>query len=519
MTTGARAADQILRLSIGGEPQSIDPSLAHDLRSVELLRQLTRPLVYFDKDLKLVPGLASSWDVTPDGTQITFHLRDAKYSNGDPIVAEDFVYSWKRVLDPRIAAEYAYVMEDVAGAAELLEIDTEAPPADAEIDALLAKVGVSAPDARTFVVKLAAPAAYFLSIATLWVAAPIQKAWIEQEGATEAGKYVSSGPFILETWEHNAKIALVPNPQWYGDKPKLARIEYTVIEDATAALNAYEAGNIDVAGLPATDIARICGDPTLKSQMVATSTAGFELEREDSLFRKSVHLRRAFSMAIDKQTLIDTVRQGAATLAGSPVPPGIVGHQPEIGLKYDPEGAKQELQLALTELGLANVADLQLKLGYNTPSDLHPPTAAFIQEQWRTVLGVDVTSTGVETNTYYDEVRAGAFDIHRASWTMDYPHPNNFVGDVFGTGNNRMGYSSAALDALIKDAALKPKLEDQLPIYAKAQQQIVDDAPVIFLYWYGGFTLVKPWVEGIVLTGQDEDPGMLFFEQISIAEH
>jgi len=520
---GTTAAEQTLRLPLGDEPESLDPTLVSSLRAVEIMRQLTHPLVYFDKDLKTVPGLAERWDISEDGTEITFHLRDANYSNGEPIVAGDFVYSWRRLVDPRVAAEYAYVMYALEGAAALLDLDTDALPPDAEIDALLEQVGVSAPDEKTFVVRLAQPASYFLSIATLWVTVPIQQSWIEQEGATESGNYVASGPFNLETWDHSSRIVLVRNPEWFGEPAKLERIEFTLMEDEQAALSAYLADEIDMVGVPSTDIARICGDPALKDQMLETATAGFEyygfnLNDEQGVFARSAHLRRAFAMAVDKQTLVDTVRQGAATVAGSAVPPGIPGHQAEVGLPFDPAMAQQELQEGLAEVGLSDPSELELTVGYNT-SPLHEQTVDFLTEQWRTNLGVEVSSEGLEAVAYSERRSEDPFDINRASWTQDYPHANNFLGDVFAGGSHFTGYSSDEFDRLNREAAAETDADAQLALYQQAQELLVEDAPVIFLYWYGGYTLVKPHVQGLVLTTTDEDPGMMFFNLVSIGEH
>lgn len=520
---GTMAAEQVLRLPLGDEPESLDPTLVSSLRAVEMMRQLHHPLVYFDEDLNTVPGLAESWDISTDGTEITFHLRDANYSNGDAIVAGDFVYSWRRLVDPRVAADYAYVMEDLAGAGALLELDPEALPPDEEIDALLEQVGVSAPDDETFVVELTQPASYFLSVATLWVTVPIQQEWIEGENATEGENYVASGPFDLETWEHNSRIVLVRNPEWFGEAATLERIEFTLIEDEQAALSAYMADELDMVGVPSTDIARICADPALKDQMLETATAGFEyygfdLNDPEGVFAKSPHLRRAFSMAVDKQTLVDTVRQGAATVAGSAVPPGIPGHQADLGLAFDPAAAQAELQEALTELGLSDASELDLTIGYNE-STLHEQTVDFLTEQWRTNLGVEVGSEGLEAVAYSERRSSDPFDINRSSWTQDYPHANNFLGDVFGTGNSYTGYSNEDFDALMSEAAAEADPDAQIPLYEEAQELLVEDAPVVFLYWYGGYTLVKPYVQGLVLTTTDEDPGMMFFNTVSIGEH
>ena len=184
------------------------PNRASDSTSITVLNQLVRPLVYFDADLNTVSegGLAESWDVSEDGQTVTFHLKDGiKYSDGSDIVAADFVTSWRRLIDPRTAADYYYVMLDIDGAADVAGAD---PDDDAAVDAALENFGVEAPDDATFVVHLSHPATYFVSIATLWVTAPIR----EDFEYGEADGYVSSGPFILSTWDHDSQLVLDPEP-------------------------------------------------------------------------------------------------------------------------------------------------------------------------------------------------------------------------------------------------------------------------------------------------------------------
>jgi oligopeptide transport system substrate-binding protein len=258
----ALAAEQILRVDISGEPPTLDPN------SITVLLALHRPLVYIDKDLKVVPALAESYEVSADAKTFTFKLRDAKYSNGDPIVAGDLVYSWRRLVDPRTAAPYSYVMAEVAGGSELLDLAGADPlPADAEIDAMLEKLGVAAPDDKTFVVTLATPATYFLSAMTLWVGVPMQEKWITSTDATEAANYVSSGPFVLDSWEHNSEIVLKPNPNWYGEvKPTLTEIHMSMSPEPAQAQAAYEAGEIDMNVVPSEDVARVKADPVLGAE-------------------------------------------------------------------------------------------------------------------------------------------------------------------------------------------------------------------------------------------------------------
>ena len=510
----------MLRIPLGGEPATLDPNRASDSVSITVLNQLVRPLVYFDADLNTVSegGLAESWEVFEDGETVTFHLKDGiKYSDGSDIVAADFVTSWRRLIDPRTAADYYYVMLDIDGAADVAGAD---PTKDAAVDAALENFGVEAPDDATFVVHLSHPATYFVSIATLWVTAPIR----EDFEYGEADGYVSSGPYIMSEWNHEANINLVPNAQWTaGPTSQLTSLEMPIIADPAQALAAYENDEVDIAAVPSADVPRIKDDPDLSQQVIqgdrlSLEYYGFDM-RPESVFGKSKSLRYAFSEAVDKQTLIDTLRQGVGTVAGSAVPPGMPGHQADIGIAYDADKAVTDFQAGLDEAGVS-AGDLALQLGYNTEAD-HEPTVEFLQEQWRTAFDVNVELVGLEWSSYLTRLNEDPFDIFRLGWGADYPHPNNFLTDLFTctSGNNNMQYCNEDFDALMADAAVEPDLDTQVGIYNQAQEMLVDDAPVIFISWGGRFTLVKPWVTGLTLTPQDFTSGAYFFTNVTIASH
>ena len=515
----APAADQVLRIPLGGEPATLDPNRASDSVSITVLNQLVRPLVYFDPDLNTVSegGLAESWDVSEDGQTVTFHLKDGiKYSDGSDIVAADFVTSWRRLIDPRTAADYYYVMLDIDGAADVAGAD---PDDDAAVDAALENFGVEAPDDATFVVHLSHPATYFVSIATLWVTAPIR----EDFEYAEADGYVSSGPFVLSTWDHDSQLVLDPNPEWTSGSSTGVSLEMPVIPDPAQTLAAYENDEVDLALVPSADVPRIKDDPDLSQQVIqgdrlSLEYYGFDM-RPESVFAKSKSLRYAFSEAVDKQTLIDTLRQGVGTVAGSAVPPGMPGHQADIGIAYDADKAVTDFQAGLDEAGVS-AGDLALQLGYNTEAD-HEPTVEFLQEQWRTAFDVNVELVGLEWSSYLTRLNEDPFDIFRLGWGADYPHPNNFLTDLFTctSGNNNMQYCNEDFDALMADAAVEPDLDTQVGIYNQAQEMLVDDAPVIFISWGGRFTLVKPWVTGLTLTPQDFSSGAYFFTNVTIAAH
>ncbi len=539
--TTSLAKDQTFRFG-ATEPPTLDPQKATDSASIVVLRSITRTLVYFDPELKVVTdgGLAEKYDVSADGKTVTFTLKAGiKYSNGDPIKASDFVYSFQRLIDPRTAAGYSYVMGDIVGAADLLALDPTKLPADAKIDALIAKLGVEAPDDSTFVVHLANATAYFPYIVSLWVTAPVEKAWITAKDATEAKNYVGSGPFNLAQWDHNAKLVMKPNPNWAGAKAKLSEVDMTLYSDTNLTYDAYRNDELDMSSVPSANRAEVSADPQLskeviKSSVLATYYMGFDMRGSNtpnpkSVMGKSKELRYAFSESVDRAALVNTVNQGVGTPATSMVPKGMQGNQPDIGLKYDVTKAKADLQTALTNLGVT-AADLSdggkdaIELGFNSGAG-HEPIMEFLQAQWQTNLGIKVKLSGLEWKSFLARLDEAPFTIYRLGWGADYPHPNNFLRDVFGctgttpNGNNESRWCNAQFNDLLNQAATKPDIASALPLYNQAQQILVDDAPVIFLYWYGRFTLVKPWVQGLTPTAQDSTTGELFFDRIQIAAH
>jgi oligopeptide transport system substrate-binding protein len=326
---------------------------------------------------------------------LTFHLRDAQYSNGDPIIAGDLVYSWKRLADPRTAAPYSYVMAEVEGGPELLGMAGADLPSDADIEAALDNLGVEAPDDKTFIVHLNMPATYFLSAMTLWVFGPVQEKWITSEEATEAANYVSSGPFILNTWEHDTEIVLKPNPNWWGDvKPTLTEIRMSILADPAAAQAAYEADEIDMVQTPSEDIQRIKNDPTLGAEYREVpqltinfySFNNFQNPNVESYARPgptaNKDFRIALTQAIDKHALIDTTFAGLGLVANSFIMPGIPGHQPDLNpYPYDLDSARQHMDKALAELGVGSTADLgALQFGYPSGGANAEAKVAFLTE-------------------------------------------------------------------------------------------------------------------------------------------
>ena len=531
------AADQILNVTAQGEPPTLDPNKAQDSNSITILRGLVRGLVYFDKDLKIVPGLASSWDISPDAKTLTFHLRDAKYSNGDPIVAGDFVYSFKRLVDPRTAAPYSYVTAEIDGAPDLLAMAGAKPaPSDAMIQAAVDKLGVSAPDDKTLVIKLNTPASYFLTALTLWVFVPIQEKWITSPNATEAGNYVSSGPFILDSWKHNSDLVLKPNPNWWGDvKPTLSQLHFSLRSDPAADQAAYEAGELDMVQTPSPDIKRVLADSVLGPQVqqipqFATTYYTFNNFQDPKLksFKTpgptaNKDFRIALTQAIDKKAFIDATYAGVGAPANSFIMPGIPGYQPDLDpYPFDLASAKEHMTKALAALGKSSAADLgKLTFGFNSGAG-HEPRVAFLAEAWRQAFGLQTEQIGSDFSVFLTQRTAGQYALARDGWSGDYPHANNQLNGLFTCqgGNNDSQYCNKDFDALIKQAAAEPDEAKQVALYNQAQTILMNDAAILPLRFATTTFEVAPYLSGVISTGSDSvSPGDLFWESIQILKH
>ena len=531
------AENQILNVTAQGEPPTLDPNKAQDSNSITILRGLVRGLVYFDKDLKVVPGLASSWDISPDAKMLTFHLRDAKYSNGDPIVAGDFVYSFKRLVDPRTAAPYSYVTAEIDGAPDLLAMAGAKPaPSDAMIQAALLKLGVSAPDDKTLVIKLNTPASYFLTALTLWVFVPIQEKWITSPNATEAGNYVSSGPFILDSWKHNSDLVLKPNPNWWGDvKPTLSELHFSLRSDPAADQAAYEAGELDMVQTPSPDIKRVLADPVLGPQVqqipqFATTYYTFNNFQDPNLksFKTpgptaNKDFRIALTQAIDKKAFIDATYAGVGAPANSFIMPGIPGYQPDLDpYPFDLASAKDHMTKALAALGKSSAADLgKLTFGFNSGAG-HEPRVAFLAEAWRQAFGLQTEQIGSDFSVFLTQRTAGQYALARDGWSADYPHANNQLNGLFTCqgGNNDSQYCNKDFDALIKQAAAELDQGKQVALYNQAQTILMNDAAILPLRFGTTTYEVAPYLSGVISTGSDSvSPGDLFWESIQILKH
>lgn len=553
---GGLAADQVLTLYLSSDdPATLDPNAAQDNVSLTVLSATQRGLLYFDKDLNTVPSLAESFTISPDAKTWTFKLRpDAKYSNGDTIVAGDLVFGWKRLVDVRKANPYSYVMSPVEGADEALGLAADADTAT--IDAALEGLGVAAPDDTTFIVTLARPAAYFGAIVAMWLAVPIQEKWVNTPKFTEAENYVASGPFTIESWEHNSEIVLVPNPNWYGDvKPTLTEIHLKIGGDPAAALAAYEAGDydaIDTTGAGSPEVRRVGADPNLADQVYDSpqlaityynfATCQFPPEAcpahpdiPGGAPTSNKEFRIALTQAVNKQTFIDLTFGGLGLVANTMVMPGLPGYTKYDPYPFDAAAAQGHMTTALTELGITDGPDEGtdvtagdipgvLKFGYNKDAG-HLPRVAFLAEAWRTTFGFSETQfdfIGVDFPTFLQQRPKGLYDVSRNGWGADFASAFNQLDGLFtcGGGNNDQQWCNEEFDSLLQQAATEPDQATAAGLYEQAQKLMLDDAAALFLRFGITRYLVQPYLTNNFPTVNDFIiPGDRFPETIQILEH
>ena len=493
------SADNEFIIGNGAEPQSLDPVKIQGNPEHRINLALFQGLVTYDpKTATAIPGVAESWDISDDGTVYTFHLRDAVWSDGTPITAQTFVDSWLRMIAPETAAQYAYMVTMVVKGAEAYN----SGKADASA------VGIRAVDDKTFEMQLTGPAPYAIDMLAHYAFSPVPIHAIEKFGNDwiKPGNFVGNGPFILESWVPQEKITVVPNEKfWNKDKVYLSRITFLPIEDMNTAFEKYKAGEMDWSysvPTPRLDEVKQLADYKVAPQ-IGTYYYIYNVKRAPL---NDVRVRKALSMAIDLQELVDKVTRGGQLPSRSMVPP-MAGYTPAQGADYDVEGARR----LLAEAGYPGGKGFPtMTVIYNT-NDGHKLIAEYIQETWKNALGINIIVQNLEWKTFLDVRHQHDFDICRAGWVGDYQDPNTFL-ELFltGAGNNDGEYSSAEFDTLVHKAAMMnggserfktlhdaeavfiAKEQGVLPIYSYVSQHLIDTDK--WDGWYLNASDVHPYV-------------------------
>ena len=485
-------AEVVYNRGNSADPESLDPHKTSTVYEANILRDLFTGLVAHDAKGNAVPGAAESWDISPDRTVYTFKLRrDGVWSNGEPVTAHDFVYSFQRLQRPDTAAEYAYMLYPVKNAEAVNK--GEAKPEE---------LGVKAIDDHTLEVTLNAPTPYFLELLTHQATYAVHKASVETLGAefVKPGNLVSNGAYTLAEFVPNDHIKLVKNPKFFdAANVQIDVVNYLPTEDRSTAIKRFEAGEIDTNDdFPTEQLSEIkakFGDQVRVGPYLGTYYYTFKVDKEPWSNPK---LRHAISMAIDREFLAEKVWQNTMLPGYSFVPPGIPGYEPRT-LEYADQSQldrEDEAKKILAELGYGPDKPLRMEIRYNT-SENHKNTAVAIQEQLKP-LGIEISLLNTDTKTHYSHLeQKGDYDVARAGWIADYKDPENFLSLVkTGAGNNYSGYSSTEYDGLLAKAAAEPDPAKRSQILSEAEAIFVRDIPYLPLLFYSYHNLVSPKIKG-----------------------
>ena len=452
-----------LRINLSTEPPTLDWTLATDSTSIQVIEQIMRGLTHMGPGLEPEPALAERWEVSPDGLRYTFHLRrDVRWSDGVPLDAEQFVHSWRRLLRPETAAEYAYFLFPVRGARAVNagEIEPEG-------------LGVRALDRHTLEVELEEPLVFFPSLTTFMVTFPVRSDRIERHGSrwTEPENLATLGPFSLAEWWHEYRVVLAANPAYYGPKPKVDRVVAYMVEEGSTALVLFEQGLLDIVRLPPLEIRRYREHPAYRNLgLLRGYYYGFNT-REPPF--DDVRVRRAFAMAIDRSEF-PVVLQGGELPSTSWLPPGMPYSNPSIGLGFDPERARRLLDAAGFDRSQV------VRVVYNT-DQANKLVAESVQAQWQRHLGVQVELVNREWKVFLKELATKTPPVYRLGWGADYPDPHNFMNLFTSTSaNNHSGWANPLYDARVAEASRERDPARRQALYDEAQRILLEqDVPIV----------------------------------------
>jgi oligopeptide transport system substrate-binding protein len=518
------AAEQTFRIAVSTDPGSLDPVQNEFAYEAALTRQYTEALLKPTSDLKDVQGAAAeSYVLSPDGTKYTFKLRrNARYNDGSPVRAADYVYAWQRILDPRVAAPYADFFTIIKGGEAMRALD---PKTDRDkIDPAFKSLGLRAVDDYTFEVTLAEPAAYFKWIAALFNSGPVKKDVIDRYGsekwATNPDTLITNGPYKVKEFAYKNHYTLVPNPNYWGPKPIITTYTVHVIEDSVAAYAKYKTGELDQVYLPPANDEEVKSSKELTAQLLKQnqfSMSWLYFNNTKAPFDNQ-KVRMAFAKGFDRNAWISDLQKGRGRPSTTLIPEGMNGHHPEIGKEqdFDPAAAKQLLRESQVSPDVLNSIHF---LTRDRPLDKQ--YAQFFVAQFKTNLGLNVVMDVIDSRTVGKMLRAHTFQIAGpGGWVGDYPDQRDWF-DIFRKtdGNNHPAYNNPRFDALVKAADAATDESRRNAGYLQAHQLLVGDAAVGFLHQPQTWLLVKAYVKGQKSTLVDEWPGCLFLPDIYIQKH
>lgn len=512
-TGEATGGDGVVDVCIASEPQSIDPALNSAVDGAIMIQHAFEGLIKWVNDGEgnavLAPGMAESWD--KDGTTWTFHIREnATWSDGQPVTANDFVYSWNRLVNPETAADYEYMVDMVAG------YDEKA-------------LKISAPDEKTFVVELSTDCPYFEEICAFPATFPVRQDIVEEYGdqwTFEPSTYVSNGPYVMTEWQHNGYILFSKNEAYYDTEAYTTpQVKFHLMDDANAMYAGFRNGQLDfIEEVPQDEIqSLIASGDLLIDPYIGTYYVCFQTQKAPF---DDPNVRRAFSLVIDRNYIVDQVTGSGEVAAAGFVPAGIYDAEGAAGDDFrtvggdyyalDDEGYQarcDEARQLLADAGYPNGEGFPVvEYLYNT-NENHKAIGEALQNMWQTELGVSVTLNNQDWAVFLDTRKNGDYSIARNGWIADYNDPMSFI-DMWmtGGGNNDAQYANPEYDKLVKAAKSTDVAADRMKYMHQAEDILIgQDSVLAPIYFYTNKKMVNPAIEGIYYTPL----GYYFFGQCS----
>ena len=481
---------QVLTFNSGAEPDSLDPAITTTVDGQNLSLQLFEGLVSLHpSEDKVIPGVAERWTLSPDGKIYTFYLRKtARWSDGSPLTAQDFVYAWERAVNPKTGAQQAGRYQYIKNGKDYLAGKIKDP----------ALLGFKALDSHTFRVELTYPFPPFLELASSATFMPVKKEIVEKYGDSwiQPEHIVSNGPFMLKAWRAYDRLVLVKNPNyWDAKNVSLDEIDALVIEDLETALKLYETGQIDFLDhIPITQV------PFLKNRPDFHNTPSFGVYfypiNTQHPILKDPRIRRALALSIDRKTLVENVLRIGQKPALGWVPSGVQGYPYKEWISYNPAQAKK----LLAEAGYPDGKDFPvLKLSYNT-NDAHKMIAETIQQMWKKNLGIQVQMSNNDWKIHVSNLHNHNFEIARFGGMGDYIYPATFLQDfVTGDPQNTSQWTSPNYDKVWEEAAREVNPVKRLKLYSELEKILSEAMPTVPIYYYVNQWMVKPYVKGCYL--------------------
>lgn len=488
---------QKLRFILSAEPEVLDPSLAADSAASSIIMHTFEGLVSLDENDQAIPGVAESWEISDDGLTYTFHLRnDAKWSDNKTVTAHDFEYAWKRVLDPEIASDYAYMVLPYIKNAEKYYNG----------EATEDELGIKVIDEKTIEVTIENPTSYMLELFAFWTYYPVRKDIVEQQENDwykNPATYICNGPFKMNEWNNGEGIGLLKNEDyWQNSKVKLEEIYFSFLEEQSTALNAMEAGDVDgIDSVPSSEIPRLSVESP--EFVIAPKLQSIYIEVNNNI--KPVDdpkVRKALSYALDRKNIVELVLQGGQTVSTGVVPYGVkVGGNDfrEAGGDYGikPMAQVEEARKLLAEAGYPNGEGFPKLTFLFYTKEINKKMAEAIQQMWKENLNIDIELENKEFKIFIKDLKSLDYQIARGGWTGDYLHPMTFLDLFISTsGNNTANWANKEYDEYIALAQKELDSNKAIEYLHKAEDLLMEDMVVIPLYYSTQPMMMAEYVKG-----------------------